>query len=1101
MKKYVVVCVLAGALCALGQSLALADPVVVTPAAGTTKADALALAEFFAGAGITVVDAELVAGPNSAGSFTGDGSQSSPASPAALGYSSGLVLSSGSVLELQGENVSDEWSESPEGSGICNTECSEAFGCTVGDLATVNLFQAGAGAAACDVTYLRIDFKAASSPINLQYTFASDEYNEYVHTKFTDRMGLVLNGANCALVDAYDLDGKALAGETTFVSINTVNDADNFQPAAGDITLQGADELWHSSNPALYLNNTAFDASGSPIDPAYKLNVDGLTVTLVCNSEVNTGDEVNTLVLGVSDTADQDYNSYVFLRREGLSTQCSSAADCNDGNECTDDSCNDGVCVPALVPVGTVCTGGSCDATGACIADPDIGDEDAGVIVDAGTDAGTDAGATDSLSDAGTTTDNTMDAAVDATDAGGDAGVPVDVGAGSGGSGGSGGGGGGGGSGGDGDEPRPDVVSAERGITVAGGGFIDCSASRGRSRPGTSLLLLLGGLLLLLWQRRSRRSRRHGTLARVGVGVSVLLLVLAGGAGRANAQVQSLPLNQLDPGLASDDFFSAQSPRTEGHLLPAAQLSLDYINAPLVIRDANGDELGKVVSGQAYLRVGASLALFDRLAASLELPLAVYQDGETPDVGTAVVTSPDSAAMGDLRLGLRARLHGEADDGFQVALGAHLWLPTSPAEGFTGDSAATLKPHLIVGGRGSSMVWSLNVGPKLRFSDNPHQISYAAGVAWVGAGDALQIGPELHGGFALDAPGSVLIGGEGVQGVEIDNSGGDADMEALLGAKYRVGAWRLGLAGGPGFTDAIGNARARVLLTVAFAPEVVRDSDGDGILDPEDACPQTPGEANADPAKHGCPAPPPAPPAPPPPPDNDQDGILDVDDACPDEPGEKNEDPAKHGCPPPSDRDGDGYLDENDSCPDQPEDFDKIQDEDGCPEEDADGDTVVDPSDACPLTPGVPNGERADCNGCPKLACVQEKSIVILERVEFDLNKDTIRAESHGVLNDIVQILTHDEAIKRVRVEGHTDSQNSDAYNIDLSGRRTLAVKAWLVEKGVAAERLEAWGCGESMPVQSNKTKKGRQANRRVEFHIIDPAPEEPRETPDCKQF
>ncbi len=77
---------------------------------------------------------------------------------------------------------------------------------------------------------------------------------------------------------------------------------------------------------------------------------------------------------------------------------------------------------------------------------------------------------------------------------------------------------------------------------------------------------------------------------------------------------------------------------------------------------------------------------------------------------------------------------------------------------------------------------------------------------------------------------------------------------------------------------------------------------------------------------------------------------------------------------------------------------------------------------------------------------------------------------------------------KTIRVEGHTDDRGSDEHNMDLSRRRAQSVVRWLTEHGLGAQRLEAWGCGETVPVESNGTSVGRQTNRRVEFHIVDPA-------------
>lgn len=76
-----------------------------------------------------------------------------------------------------------------------------------------------------------------------------------------------------------------------------------------------------------------------------------------------------------------------------------------------------------------------------------------------------------------------------------------------------------------------------------------------------------------------------------------------------------------------------------------------------------------------------------------------------------------------------------------------------------------------------------------------------------------------------------------------------------------------------------------------------------------------------------------------------------------------------------------------------------------------------------------------------------------------------------------------------MRIEGHTDDRGRDAANLELSRRRAASVMRWLAAHGIEGTRLEAWGCGELHPAETNTTNAGRQANRRVEFHIISPAP------------
>jgi outer membrane protein OmpA-like peptidoglycan-associated protein len=100
----------------------------------------------------------------------------------------------------------------------------------------------------------------------------------------------------------------------------------------------------------------------------------------------------------------------------------------------------------------------------------------------------------------------------------------------------------------------------------------------------------------------------------------------------------------------------------------------------------------------------------------------------------------------------------------------------------------------------------------------------------------------------------------------------------------------------------------------------------------------------------------------------------------------------------------------------------------------------------------------------------------------FDVNSDKIKPTSYGVVKEIADVLQQNAAIK-VKIIGHTDSDGSDVSNLDLSKKRSAAVKDMLVnEFGIDAARVESDGKGETQPVGDNKTKEGRAANRRVEF-------------------
>ena len=230
------------------------------------------------------------------------------------------------------------------------------------------------------------------------------------------------------------------------------------------------------------------------------------------------------------------------------------------------------------------------------------------------------------------------------------------------------------------------------------------------------------------------------------------------------------------------------------------------------------------------------------------------------------------------------------------------------------------------------------------------------------------------------------------------------------------------------------------------------DTDGDGIADKDDACPQVKGPKEF----NGCP-------------DTDGDGIPDKDDACPEVAGPKE----FNGCP---DTDGDGIADKDDKCPDVA----GPAENGGCPWPDTDGDGVLDKDDLCPNEPGP-----ASNNGCPEPNDDDQKRLnQYAKTILFDTGKASIKFESAEILNQIINVLKKFPN-SRFRIEGHTDSVGKKQKNIELSQNRADAVKIYLIQGGIDQSRLESIGYGPDKPIASNKNKKGRELNRRVEINLI----------------
>ncbi len=245
------------------------------------------------------------------------------------------------------------------------------------------------------------------------------------------------------------------------------------------------------------------------------------------------------------------------------------------------------------------------------------------------------------------------------------------------------------------------------------------------------------------------------------------------------------------------------------------------------------------------------------------------------------------------------------------------------------------------------------------------------------------------------------------------------------------------------------------------------DSDGDGVADNEDECPKVKGSLS----NKGCPNKNI---------DTDGDGVIDSADRCPHVAGDVN----NNGCPRKvttttptrtnGDRDGDGIMDNVDRCPNAA----GLSIYNGCPDTDNDG--IDDGRDGCPTVAGPVSN-----NGCPELKASDKETLeVAMRAVQFNSGKSTIKYSSYKILKQIKSIMDRYPGYKLV-IEGHTDNTGRASVNQSLSERRAKACYDYLVSQGVSPSRMSSTGYGETRPIASNNTLSGRTLNRRVEFNLI----------------
>ncbi len=549
----------------------------------------------------------------------------------------------------------------------------------------------------------------------------------------------------------------------------------------------------------------------------------------------------------------------------------------------------------------------------------------------------------------------------------------------------------------------------------------------------------------------------------------VLPFVLAAHQGTAHAQsaTQEISLERFRLSLDEKGILDVESGEVSGHMDWKISAWLGYEDDPLVLRDrASGDRIGALVSDRIAGGLVLALGLWDRFQIGLDIPFVGSQNAEELD--QVMQADLSASGIGDVRLVPKVMIFG-GGLGTSLSFMPSFTAPTAGANDYRGTDNWSFQPELALSQRGERYRFGVNLSyvtahketlADLKVDD---QINLRLGAA-IKVTKAVELGLTYH---------AATLGKDPFE------EGQDTVMEIVGGPTFYLSDSFIAFAAaGVGIANGYGTPDWRGLFGIRFcgineeeAPRL--DSDGDGLYDDEDECPQEPETLNDYKDSDGCPDETPQPADL----DSDGDGMNDDVDGCPERAEDVDGFEDEDGCPDP-DNDKDGVLDVDDKCPMVV----GVKEQEGCPEPDRDGDTVIDRLDNCPDEPG----EVAN-QGCKKKQLVKlgKSGLEILDVVYFKTNKAKIRIKSNQLLNNVAEVLKSHPEIEMIRVEGHTDDRGSDASNLSLSQRRAEAVVAYLVRKGVKKERLVAKGFGEAKPIADNETNEGRTTNRRVEFVIV----------------
>ncbi len=328
------------------------------------------------------------------------------------------------------------------------------------------------------------------------------------------------------------------------------------------------------------------------------------------------------------------------------------------------------------------------------------------------------------------------------------------------------------------------VVVTDDSGSISGGG---CSTS---GQHPMSLLFIAALVLGVLSRRRK------------AVVASVLAV-----AGVASADEGARSLDRYHAASADSAWFALDSASFSGKSELALSFVGDYANQPLTVFTENGTVRQRVVTDSFIIQLGGSYTLNDDIRISANVPLSPWQDGNGGTYN-GMTLAHANAAFGDISLAGDYRVFGAPHDPVRLAVGARINLPTGSTDSYMSDGVFGFEPRAQLGGSYDIFEYAAGASVLLRGHNQLVGETFGSELRYQAAGgvklaDAkLLVGPELVGATPLES--GTAVG---------------TPLELQLGAHYQaMPELRVGLAGGVGLINAVGEPSWRMLLSVAWAP-------------------------------------------------------------------------------------------------------------------------------------------------------------------------------------------------------------------------------------------------------------------------------------------